>query len=201
MLSGRNGRVRRTLRRAALTRDPRYRREDHLEGALLLAALPLAVLLLVVAVLSGTAFARHERAIAAAQLAERQRVPVVLLADTTVGEKPAGDTVVVVRLPVRAEWTLPDGTRRTGSVPTDTDAKAGQTVTVWMDATWNPVPPPADAASVRANGVVGGLVTFLLGGWLLIAAYSAACSVLDRRRLTGWEQDWATVEPRWRNLR
>ncbi|HEV8555675.1 MAG TPA: hypothetical protein VGR06_04660 [Actinophytocola sp.] len=53
----------------------------------------------------------------------------------------AGDLITAVS-PVRARWTLPDGTERTGTVKASNGTRAGAPVPIWLDGAGNPVDAP-----------------------------------------------------------
>lgn len=96
----------------------------------------------------------------------------------------AGPPVVVPRaLPVpprvRAHWTAPDGTTRTGPVQAKAFTPAGTTISVWTDPAGNPTRAPAspDEATTRAAQAV------------VLAGLSRRYAQIDRER----EQ----VEPAW----
>ncbi|MFI5960067.1 hypothetical protein [Cryptosporangium sp. NPDC051539] len=128
-------------------------------------------------------------------------VPVVLLADSTARQVPGGETLVVTWPPVPARWTLPDGTRRTAAIEVKHEARAGQTVRVWMDRTWMPQRPPRGLADLRRDAVDLALLVVVGGGALLHLLYAGIRRRLDDRRLASWEREWTLVEPRWRNRR
>lgn len=103
---------------------------------------------------------------------------------------------------VRARWTAPNGSARSGVVQAPLGAHAGAAVTVWTDASGHLATPPPQHADIvsRVIGIVTllpiALALLLMGvGWL-------AHHLLDRRRMGAWERAWAAVEPQWtRRLR
>ena len=91
----------------------------------------------------------------------------------------------------RARWTTPHG-ERTAAVPTDTPAKAGQTITISVDADADgnltgPIP------NSRENTVLA--VTAACGVWALTTGTvlfltALAHRLFHRNRLQRWAQEW-----------
>ncbi|GAB3176042.1 hypothetical protein [Streptomyces incanus] len=99
---------------------------------------------------------------------------------------------------VKARWTAPDGTSRTGRAEADAGDKAGSVVIVWTDDTGRLVPEPPSGADARFQTVMAGLTVatatggmVVLGGWLVR-------SRIRQRRSEEWEAEWRQVEPSWR---
>ncbi|MGW4274203.1 Rv1733c family protein [Streptomyces seoulensis] len=94
-------------------------------------------------------------------------------------------------------WTAPDGTARTGRTRVASDSAVGAAVTVWTDRRGRLVtrPPTVNQARTRSL-VIGGLVG------MTAAAVPLACGRLlrerlERRRLDGWDVEWARFDPLW----
>jgi hypothetical protein len=74
------------------------------------------------------------------------------------------------------------------------------TVTLWVNHSRQPVGAPLRPRQVAGQAVLAailapaGLALVLLCIWLL------ARSVLDRRRLAGWEAAWRSTGPQWSRL-
>jgi hypothetical protein len=98
---------------------------------------------------------------------------------------------------VRARWTAPDGQSRAGQIPVTVAVAAGQVISLWVDAAGTPTgPPPSRGLVVVDEAGTAAIAVIALGVVLLCLAY-AGQRVLDRRRLAGWEADWAAVGPQW----
>ena len=126
------------------SRNHLMRPSDRLEATLMLLTAAVVLLLIPVAAAFGTATHIRLEHQAQALAAAVHQVPAVLLEDTY----PAPDTPEYAIRPVgtqhtaRARWTAPHG-EHVAAVPTDTPAKAGQTVTISVDADGNltgPIP-------------------------------------------------------------
>ncbi|WP_160098506.1 Rv1733c family protein, partial [Rhodococcus sp. T7] len=111
------------------------RASDRVEATLLLLTATVVLLLIPVAAAYGTAtHTRLEQQTHTLRASIRQ-VPAVLLEDTYLAPDTPGHAIrsAGTQNTARARWTTPHG-ERTGAVPTDTPGKAGQTVTISVDA-------------------------------------------------------------------
>ena len=102
---------------------------------------------------------------------------------------------------VLARWAGPGGGDRVGEVPVKAGTAAGRTVQVWVDRSGRPTGPPIFHSEL-AKRVVGAetLAPPTLAVLLLSVAWLVRW-VTDRRRLAGWEAGWASIGPRWTQLR
>jgi hypothetical protein len=176
-------------------RNPLRRTLDRIEG---LIAGGLAVAFLAGAPLAATA-AGHLAYGAATHAAHAQQatwhlVPAVLLTSV-----PAGWWDYAPDM--RASWRAPDGTRRTGTVPAPADAKAGETVMVWVDAAGRPTDPPLRRYQVRGQAVLAAVLAPVVLGLILLCTGQLAHAMLTRRRLAAWEADWRATGPQWSRQR
>ncbi|MFE7423170.1 hypothetical protein [Rhodococcus sp. NPDC057529] len=177
------------------SRNHLMRPSDRVEAILVLLAAVLVLLLIPVAAAFGTA--THTRLEQQTQTlrAGAHQVPAVLLEDTY----PAPDIPEYAIRPVGtqntalARWTTPHG-ERTGAVPTDTPAKAGQTITISVDADGHLTGPIPDS---RENTALA--VTAACGLWALTAGAVLLCAALahflfHRNRLRRWAQEWTQFD-------
>jgi hypothetical protein len=102
---------------------------------------------------------------------------------------------------VLARWAGPGGKDRVGEVPVKAGTAAGRTVQVWVDSSGRPTGPPM-LHSELVKRVIGTemLAPPALAVLLLSVAWLVRW-VMDRRRLAGWEAGWASIGPRWTQLR
>jgi len=185
------------VRRLGLDGNPLRRRSDKI--AVCLVALLVAVFLIGAPLLSVAAVGWAGRAGAAGQRAERswRQVPTVLLqatpAPATVAGRVFGYSLVLAR------WTVPDGRARTGQIPVSSGLAAGRTALLWVDAAGSPAGPlPGHRAVLTLEAAAAAGAAAALG----IVVLCLACAgrwVLDRRRLAGWQAEWAAVGPQWTN--
>ncbi len=176
-------------------RNPLRRSLDRVEGVVVtgLAVAFLAGAPLSVVAAAHAAYGTAAR-IARTQQAEWHQVSAVLLSSIPVaieGYQPA----------VRAMWTAPDGTRRTGMVPAPNVTRAGGTVRVWVDAAGWLTGPPLQPAQVEGQVVLAALLAPVALGIVLLCAGQLIHFLLARRRLAAWETEWQVVEPRWTRRR
>lgn len=101
-----------------------------------------------------------------------------------------------------ARWRAPDGQQRSGILTTTTapgvwGTQAGARVQVWLTASGNPAPAPPGALTMVVNAVAMAAGAWVGAGIVLGVCYQVTRAVIDRRRLAGWESDWALTGPRW----
>jgi hypothetical protein len=170
------------------------RRSDRVEGAV--AGLLLAVF---VGCTAGAAF--FGLRFCQVQSAEAARLhPAVAVVSRVVPEGGVFSSAEVV-----ARWRAPDGQRRLGVLTTAiapgvSGAQAGSRVRVWVTASGDPVARPS-AVAVVLTAVVMAVTGWCGAGIVLGVCYLLCRVVLDRRRLAGWESDWALTGPRWTSRR
>jgi hypothetical protein len=100
-------------------------------------------------------------------------------------------------VPVVAMWAAPGGRWRVGEVAAPAYTPAGAQVQVWVDQTGQATGPPLSPSEL-AERVIG--IEMLAAGILtalLLSVAALARSQLNRRRLAGWESQWALIGPRW----
>jgi hypothetical protein len=184
----------RLARRLALDGNPLRRHTDKIAAGL--AALLVAVFLIGAPFLSVAAvgWAGHHGAADLRAKRSWRQVPAVLLQAApapAAGEVPGYSRVL-------ARWRAPDGRTRTGQIPVSTEMAAGRTVRLWVDAAGSPAGPPLtrrpESPTREAAAAVGAAAA--LGIMLLCLAWAGRW-MLDRRRLAGWEAEWAVVGPQW----
>lgn len=185
------GRVRR-MARLLVGRSTLRRPSDRLESTA--ALLLLAAFLAAVggAALLGLSFCRSEDAAAA-----RLHPGVAVLTQSAGAD---GSLVASAR------WRAPDGRQLSGTLSTFTTPgiagqPAGARVQVWLTGAGQPADPPPGTVAVAIMASVIGIAA--LGGTVgvLSLCYLLCRRVLDRRRLEGWECEWARTGPRWTTLR
>lgn len=132
--------------------------------------------------------------------AHGQYVTAVLTENAPAGAS-TGEYSSVGKAQARANWTAPDGTARSGGIPTEPGMRAGQAVPVWTDAVGRLAPAPSSPEEIRIQGQVIALISMLI--WLIVVAVVArgVRALLESLRLRSWEREWERVEPFWRSLR
>ena len=127
-------------------------------------------------------------------LATRRLVPAVVLAG-------APAQTIYCCATVRARWTAPDGTRRTGWVPAPAGVWPESAVRVWVDRSGRRTGPPLTDSQVANRVILAAVAAPTAIAVALLGAGVLAHWVLDRRRLAAWEAEWRATGPRWTSPR
>ncbi|MET8247657.1 hypothetical protein ABZV31_26555 [Streptomyces sp. NPDC005202] len=174
-------------------RNPLRRREDVLEGWVLLATWAVIV---VGGPFAGVVSAQATVETLAQQRAERHPATAVLVGDATrTGGKNSGTSGD--RVLATVHWTAPDGTRHSDRTLVDAGLTVGDRIVVWTDGqdrlTIQPTTPAQATTQAAATGTSASLA--LMG--VAVGGYYAARSALDRRRGRAWDAQWQKVGPQW----
>lgn len=179
--------------------NPVRRRSDRLETFLFAGSIVVAAAAAPFAV-PAAADASHDAAVHA-QALERtttHEVRAILLqraADGGNGYAPASQVLA------QASWPAPGGVMRSGMVTAQAGAAKGSSVLIWTDPKGNLTGPPLDAGQITGQAdlagaaAAGGLALLLLTETVLVRR------ILDRRRMSAWDADWAVTEPQWNRQR
>jgi hypothetical protein len=98
---------------------------------------------------------------------------------------------------VPARWQAPDGQPRSGQVPTELNAQAGQKVGIWTDAKGSLTHSRLTSAAVR-DQVAFTVVSVTMAVALAFGVVMGCIRLLfNRRRMAGWQRDWEAVGPTW----
>jgi hypothetical protein len=112
-------------------------------------------------------------------------------------------SVYMFRIPVAAgtnamaAWTGPGGRRLAGEVPVAFGTPKGARVQVWVDRSGRPTASPLTASQLAKRVLGAEALAALTLAALLLSVAGLARWLLNRRRLAGWEYQWALVGPRW----
>jgi len=183
------------LRRFMSGSGPLKRASDRLEvlTRVLLVCSVLAAVPIALTVASETHVQAGREAVAEAS--SRHQSDATLLEDAPwVG---GGSEGGVAEAGANAVWTGPDGVDRTGEIIAPAGAKAGSTVSVWLDAQGERTSQPLTGGDVMARSVGVAVVTFLGLSLLAVAVQLSFRMALDRGRIRRWAREWAAVEPGW----
>ena len=97
----------------------------------------------------------------------------------------------------KARWTAPDGTVVTGLVPVPVGTHVGARLPQWTTRDGRLTSQPLNGSQVASLTVLGAVTgVAALAAVLALAGVLAQWS-LNRRRLSGWDADWQSTEPRW----
>jgi hypothetical protein len=184
--------------RAPSGRLPR-RATDRVEDTVAWALIAAALLLIVIAGVTGLGV--HGRVTERAELENRltSRASAVLLEDAQVVTGAGG---VSVPAQVEARWTDRNGREHSGLLVADRSEPAGAAVDVWIDARGEITSPPVQPDYALAAAVAAAVGVVCAGGSLLIASWFGVRFLTGLVNARRWEQEWARVEPQWRrNIR
>ncbi|MFC9552539.1 hypothetical protein ACFTWF_16995 [Rhodococcus sp. NPDC056960] len=178
--------------------NPLMRRSDRIESTIVLVVVVVALMVVPVAGAVGTATYTRLTERAHQVAGSGRQVPAVLLDDPRPppGEIPMRGPAGRDQAPAR--WVL-EGTEHTGVVETDIGARAGQTVTVWVDADGNFMQPPNSGTESGIEAISAAIMFLILGitgcGLLLAGTHGA----LARYRRSRWQREWQSLghRPGW----
>jgi len=183
------------IRRVTLGSGPLKRTSDRLEclSRILLAAVMLTAVPIALAVATGSY--TQGRSEVTAQAAERQQVPAELLEDASAPADASGAVPRDGR--ASAVWTGPSGAEHTDEVSTPLGARAGSTVSVWIDQNGDRTTRPLSTSAVVGRAVGFALMIQLAISMGAYVAHRGVRRLLDRGRSRQWAAEWAVVEPKW----
>jgi hypothetical protein len=130
------------------------------------------------------------------QQASLRQVRAVLL-----NAAPAGPDDAQFLPQVKARWTAPDGKTVTGQVSVQPGTPAGTAMRVWTTRDGQLTNPPLQDSQVAEQADLGEIAGVLALAIVLAVTGLLARRALDKRRMTAWETDWRTTEPRWTTRR
>ncbi|GAA1654383.1 hypothetical protein GCM10009733_059630 [Nonomuraea maheshkhaliensis] len=178
--------------------NPLRRPSDRLESVLVLATLTLVLLSVWPAVLGGRLVFETAWQDEHARSGTRYQVTATLLQDAPPSR--VSFTEIPSERPVTAaRWATSTGTERIAQVPVPPAAKAGSPVTVWLDASGAPAPPPTDPAVPRMRGMAAGLLIMLAAAFLALVSFVVWRRWMDRVRYREWELAWERTDEQWRH--
>jgi hypothetical protein len=177
--------------------NPLRRRWDRVEAFIFGGLLVAAAVAAPVAAMAGSHWAyTSARQAARLQRETSYRVPARLLA--VPATRPSAVTAMVA---ARAQWTAPTGATRTGVIPVLAGSVRGDVVTIWTDQAGNLTSPPMTPAQVAEQGTFGSVGGVALTVVTLLVATGITRILVNRRRLTAWDADWAVTAPMWTRQR
>ncbi|MFI9600213.1 hypothetical protein ACIHCX_10085 [Streptomyces sp. NPDC052043] len=174
-------------------RNPMRRREDVIEGWVLLATWAVVV---VGAPLTGVVVGQATADGLARQQVERHTATAVLVRT----ERPHGGVAVASpgdRVMGTVRWTAPDGTRHEDRTAVASTLATGDRIVVWTDPHHRVTPPPLTPSEAAAQAAATGAMVSLALAGAAGGGWCAARAALDRRRARAWEAEWRKVGPQW----
>lgn len=182
--------------------NPLCRRTDLAEAWVALAALLLALVAAPVAgcLVGGTTQNALQRSVRAQQQTRHPvsatvvralpPSPLEIAPETASGQEP--------RSRVLARWTAPDGTGRSGPVPTLLkDPRPGDRFGMWTDGQGRVTARPLDTATATTHAVLAGLGAALTAAALVEGGRRLIVRWMVRRRYARWDRAWEKAGPDW----
>ena len=102
---------------------------------------------------------------------------------------------------VRARWTMPGGSRKSGLVAVALNAQAGQRVTVYVTPAGQLTHEPLTRAEVAERTAMAAVAAPVALAMVLAIAIGATRVAANRRRMACWTREWEATGPRWSSLR
>jgi hypothetical protein len=176
------------------------RRSDRVEAAMMIVAVLGLLIAFPLAVIVGTTTYHGQSTISAGQQSSRHPATATLI-ETAPTPVPAADGAYLGTgagaAGVRARWTVAGGAERIGTVSADAGSPAGTQVPIWVSDAGNAVPAPMSQSDVATTSVLAGVFSWLVVALGATGLYWSARLILDRRRATRWDREWAHVGGRW----
>jgi len=191
----------RCARRLGFERNLLRRRTDRIEAVIRLVTIVLFVVAVPIAVIAVGRQADHLTLHQAqAQQAREHQVTAVLLQQAQATGVPDPYTSIQVTS-VLARWQPPGRPSRSGQVLASAGARAGSTVTIWINASGALASPPPDHRDIVGDVTVAAVTAGLLASLLVLGTNALSRRALDRRRLNAWDAEWRATGPRWTGRR
>ncbi|QTJ71203.1 hypothetical protein HYG77_37890 (plasmid) [Rhodococcus sp. ZPP] len=180
------------------SRNPLMRPCDRVESTLVLIVAVVVLLLVPVAVAYGIATHTRLDAQARADRATAQQVPAVLVEDARPGRGDLPTGTPRTSDHARARWSL-QTIAHTGEVPAPPDARAGETVNVWLNSSGEPVAAPATNTETAAAAVSTAVVIWAAGASGAAVLLCGVHAATTRHRMTQWDAEWNELDkpPGW----
>jgi hypothetical protein len=193
----RTGRLTRFARRQWLGRSPLHRRTDRIEAWIMAGLLAVFLAGAPLSWVEAGRWVQHggQREQRAQQ--SWHQIPAILVQTAPAVPRYYFRTALNPDVQVMARWMLPGGRARVGEISVPAGSWTGRRVQVWVDGSGRPTGPPL-LPSVLAKRVASAEVLApLLLAALVVGLARLLRWMMDRRRLAGWEADWAFTGPRW----
>jgi hypothetical protein len=133
--------------------------------------------------------------------AEKQWQPVTLTLEQNASQGTIGLDGDWETAWVKAQWTTPDGAKKTGRVAVALNARAGQHLTVYETAAGRLTREPLTRADVAERMAMAAVACPVALAVVLTIAIGVTRVLANRRRMACWAREWEATGPRWSSLR
>ncbi|KAF0961130.1 Rv1733c family protein [Rhodococcus sp. T7] len=176
------------------SRNALMRPSDRLESVIVIVVVAVVLLLLPVAAAFGTATYTRLRDQARVEGATRSEVSAVLVEDAVrvYNEDAVRGTGGPDVGQARVHWSV-GGIGHTHMIDADSEAKAGDAVSIWVDANGNLSAAPMTGGESAVAAVIGAIAvwaTSIIAGVLFLLGVHWSAS---RHRLAQWNREWAGI--------
>jgi hypothetical protein len=193
----RTGRLKRLGRRLWMGKSPLRRRTDRIEAWITALLLVIFLVGAPAAWITAGRWVQHEGRLEQQAQQSWHQVPAVLL--KTAPTLPNFDLRTSWNFDVLApaRWSGPGGRHLAGQVPATPGAQAGTTVPVWVDDAGQPTGTPLLHGELVKRELGAEVIAPGVLAVLLLCVGLVVRVLMNRRRLAGWETNWAFVGPKW----
>ncbi|MEU6641827.1 hypothetical protein ABZ863_04690 [Saccharomonospora sp. NPDC046836] len=176
-------------------RNPLARSWDRAEGYLLLALIIGVLVAVPFAVTRGSSAEVAGMRTVESEAGSRHRATAMLLQDAPVPPMASSGGVQTARTP--AQWQLPDGSVRQGTVPVQAGLPRGTKVGVWLDGSGSAVSAPRTAGWATGQGIAAGGMFWLAVVFGGAVVFVMVRRVLGRFRMREWDREWERADRQW----
>jgi hypothetical protein len=193
----RTGRLKRLGRRLWMGKSPLRRRTDRIEAWITALLLVIFLVGAPAAWITAGRWVQHGGVLEQRAQRSWHQVPAVLL--KTAPASPNFDLRTSWSFDVMAPawWSGPGGRHLAGQVPVPPGARAGTTVPVWVDGSGRPTGTPLLHGELVRRELGAEVIAPAALAVLLLLVGLVVRWLMNRRRLAGWETNWAFVGPKW----
>lgn len=179
------------------SRNPLRRLSDRVTAVvtgILLAAMLLAVPF---AAVLGNFVHEQQRASAAVEATQRNRVDGVISAPKRIVVAGFDSRTQAFEFRAQVRWTGSDGTTRLGDIRVAPGSEEGSVVPLWVDAGEHVAPPPRTEQQVLGNAVLVAVAAMLGTQVVCAAAIVVVWWIAEVLAHRAWQREWEIVQPEW----
>jgi hypothetical protein len=170
---------------------------DRLEGAVLVAAVVVALLAVPVVGAVGSEFYATQLVQSASEQQSRQQTDAVLIEDAPPVKGLVDPDGPVESAPVRATWRGPDGTERQGTVQAAHGRNAGGVIPIWVDRDGALTRSPLTTEGAAIKGIALALLLWAGVAAAMALMYLVVRFVHKRMRMRRWAAEWWLIAADW----
>lgn len=170
---------------------------DRIESMVLVLGIAVTMLAVPVAGAIGSEIYTSQSARVAVEQATKSRADAILIEDAPPAISMSERGGAVEAAPVLAKWWLRDGSTRHGAVQARYGAKAGATVSIWVDESGAVSEPPITSEGAALDAIFLALLLWSAAAGSTALLYLATRFAHQRIRMHRWAKDWERIAPDW----